>query len=112
MATSKPVTVTFGEQQPSVDRRLASGGYESASDIVRAGLRALDREDALRDEMMREKIRTSLADPRPDLPADDVFERLRAHYHDQVGPREGRAAGRPCPGHSHSWLRTTGNHRF
>jgi antitoxin ParD1/3/4 len=91
--TSKPVPVpvTFGEQQSSVDRRLASGEYESASDIVRAGLRALDREDALRDEGMRQKIVSSLADPRPDVAAEDVFERLRAHHGEQV------AAGRRKP---------------
>lgn len=87
---SKPVTVTFGEQQSSVDRRLASGEYESASDVVRAGIRALDREDALRDEAMREKIRSSLADPRPDIPAEDVFERLRAHHRDQVASGRGK----------------------
>jgi antitoxin ParD1/3/4 len=90
MRTSKPITVTLGKQQPSVDRRLASGDYDSASEVVRAGLRALDREDAVIDQVMREKIRASLADPRADVAAEDVFERLRAHHREQVavGPRD------------------------
>ena len=90
MRTSKPITVTLGKQQPSVDRRIASGDYESASEVIRAGLRALDREEAVVDQMMREKIRASLADPRPDVPAKDVFARLRAHHREQTkGKRRG-----------------------
>lgn len=84
MSSGKPITVTLGESQPSVDRRLASGDYESASEVIRAGLRALDREDAVRDEAMREKIRTSLADPRADIAAEDVFERLWTHHQEQM----------------------------
>jgi antitoxin ParD1/3/4 len=84
MRKSKPLTVTLGEQQRSIDRRLESGLYESASEIIRAALRALDREEAMIDEIMRQKIRASLADPRPDIPAEDVFARLRAHHQDQL----------------------------
>jgi antitoxin ParD1/3/4 len=84
MRTSKPITVTLGKQQASVDRRLASGDYDSASEIIRAGLRALDREDALIDQAMREKIRASLADPRADVAAEDVFGRLRVHHRQQL----------------------------
>jgi antitoxin ParD1/3/4 len=84
MRTSKPITVTLGKQQPSVDRRVASGNYDSASEVVRAAIRALDREEALLDQVMREKIEASLADPRPDIPAEEVFARLRAHHDEQV----------------------------
>ena len=83
MRTSKPITVTLGKQQSSVDRRLASGSYDSASEVVRAAIRALDREEAVIDQVMREQIRASLADPRPDVPAEDVFARLRAHHADK-----------------------------
>jgi antitoxin ParD1/3/4 len=84
MRTSKPITVTLGKQQSSVDRRLASGNYDSASEVVRAAIRALDREEAVIDQVMREQIRASLADPRPDIPAEEVFARLRAHRLEQV----------------------------
>ncbi|WP_367210642.1 type II toxin-antitoxin system ParD family antitoxin [Mesorhizobium sp.] len=46
MRTSKPITVTLGRQQSSVDNRLASGAYDSASEVIRAALRALDRRNS------------------------------------------------------------------
>lgn len=79
MRTSKPITVTLGKQQASLDAWLETGDYESASEVLRAGLRALDREKAAFDEMMRQKIRESLEDPRPDVSIDEAFERIRAH---------------------------------
>ncbi|NJL08571.1 MAG: type II toxin-antitoxin system ParD family antitoxin [Methylacidiphilales bacterium] len=84
MRSSKPITVTLGAQQSSLDRRLASGAYSSASEVLRAGLRALDREEAALDEILREKVRASLADPRPSLPADDVFAGLRQRHAERL----------------------------
>ena len=80
MRTSKPITVTLGRQQASLDARLQSGAYASASEVMRAGLRALDREEAALHEIMRLKIRDAVKDPRPDIPASEVFERLRARH--------------------------------
>lgn len=77
MRSSKPITVTLGTQQARLDARLASGSYASASEVVRAGLRALDREEEALNEIMRRKINAALEDPRPDRPADEVFKRLR-----------------------------------
>lgn len=78
MRTSKPITVTLGKQQSILDERLASGEYESASEVVRAGLRALDRERTALDELIRRKVQEALDDPRPSVPADEAFARLRA----------------------------------
>jgi antitoxin ParD1/3/4 len=83
MRKSKPLTVTLGNQQRSVDRRVESGLYDSASEVIRA----LDREEAAIDEIMRQKIRASLADPRADIPAEDVFARLRAYHEEQLKTR-------------------------
>ncbi len=80
MRTSKPITVTLGKQHAILDASLASGNYESASEVVRAALRALDREEEVLQEIMREKIRESLADPRRDISGEDVFVRLRARH--------------------------------
>lgn len=80
MRSSKPITVTLGKQQALLDDRLQSGDYESASEVIRAGLRALDREEAALNEIMRAKIREAIDDPRPDVPAADVFARLRARH--------------------------------
>ena len=73
MRTSKPISVTLGRQQSSVDARLASGAYESASEVMRAALRALDREEQVITAIMRAKVQEALDDPRPDIPAEDVF---------------------------------------
>lgn len=78
MRNSRPLTVTLGVQQSSVDARLANGEYGSASEVLRAALRALDREDAMLDAVMRAKVAEALADPRPAVPADAVFARLAA----------------------------------
>jgi antitoxin ParD1/3/4 len=80
MRTSKPISVTLGPQQASLERRLRSGEYDSASEVLRHALRALDREEAMLDEVMRERVRASLADPRPSIPAHTVFKRLRARH--------------------------------
>ena len=89
MRTSKPITVTLGQLQSSVDRRLASGGYDSASEVIRAAIRALDREEAVVDQVMREKIRASLADPRSDIPIEEVFAHLRAHHANRTKGNQG-----------------------
>jgi antitoxin ParD1/3/4 len=78
--TSRPITVTLGELQNRVEARVRSGAYASASEVMRAAVRALDREDAALTEWMRRKVDEAFADPRPDIPADDVFKRLRAHH--------------------------------
>ncbi|KKZ87492.1 CopG family transcriptional regulator [Rhizobium phaseoli] len=80
MRSSKPITVTLGSQQKSLDARLQSGAYSSASEVIRAALRALDREEDALDEIMRRKIREAIDDPGPDIDADTVFERLE-HLH-------------------------------
>jgi antitoxin ParD1/3/4 len=78
--SSKPITVTLGRLQERVEQRVASGAYESTSEVLRAALRALDREEAMLDEALRHKVRESLDDPRPGVPADQVFARLRAGH--------------------------------
>lgn len=80
MRTSKPITVTLGRQQSSVDARLASGAYDSASEVLRAALRALDREEQFVVDIMRAKVQEALADTRADVPADEVFDRLERKY--------------------------------
>jgi antitoxin ParD1/3/4 len=80
MRTSKPISVTLGRQHSSLERRLKSGLYDNASEVLRHALRALDREEAMLDEMLREKVKASMADGRPSVPAGDVFKRLRAHH--------------------------------
>jgi antitoxin ParD1/3/4 len=78
--TSRPMTVTLGDLQEGVDARVASGRYASASEVLRAALRALDREENAFDSWLRRQIEESLADPRPSIPAEEVFKELREHH--------------------------------
>ena len=81
---SRSITLTLGKQQSIIDARLESGEYESASEVVRAALRALDREKEILDDAMRAKLREAMDDPRPNIPAAQVFAQLRAFHEDQV----------------------------
>jgi antitoxin ParD1/3/4 len=78
MRTSKPISITLGPMQASLEKRLKSGDYDNASEILRSALRALDREEAAIEDHLRTKVAASLADPRKSVPASDVFKRLRA----------------------------------
>jgi antitoxin ParD1/3/4 len=80
MRTSKPISVTLGPQQASLEARLKSGEYASASEVIRTALRALDRQDAALDEYLRAKVQASIKDRRPSVPAADVFKRLRSRH--------------------------------
>ena len=91
MRTSRPVTVTLGEMQERVDARVQSGAYASVSEVVRAGLRALDREEEAIDAVLRRRVQEALDDPSPSIPADQVFAELRAHHAERVkAARRGR----------------------
>lgn len=77
--TSSPLTVTLPSGQKAfVEERVRAGRFASASEVVREGLRALEREEAHLDEWMREKIRAAREDPRPSIPAEEVLTRLNA----------------------------------
>ncbi len=82
--TSRPITVTLGDLHQHVEERVKSGAYASASEVLRAAVRALDREDAAVADWLRERVKDSLADPRPNIPAREVFKRLRDHHAKRV----------------------------
>jgi antitoxin ParD1/3/4 len=92
-SADKPVSVTLGALAERVEARVRSGEYASVSDVVRAGLEALDREDKMLERLfppidennpewiahVREKVEEAFADPRPPIPAEEAFARLDAH---------------------------------
>ena len=82
--TSRPVTVMLGALQKRVEARVGSGAYASASEVLRAAVRALDREEAAVNAWLRQRVDESLADPRPNVPARTVFKRLRAYHAERV----------------------------
>ncbi len=77
---NKPVTVTLGPLTDMAQSCVASGRYASVSEVVRAGLRALEREEAALDAILKAKVEEALADPLPLIPQADVFAELKAHH--------------------------------
>jgi antitoxin ParD1/3/4 len=90
MSESKAVTVTLEDMLESAEARVRSGAYSSLSEVVQEGLRALDRED----EWLREAVRESLDDPRPSIPAEEVFAELERRYQEDAAKEHGRARRR------------------
>lgn len=76
--TAKAVTVTLGEMAGRAERHLATGRFASMSELVRAGLRALDREEAALDMLLKAKVAEALADDRPSLPLAEAMDRVRS----------------------------------
>ena len=78
--TSRPITVTLGDLHRGVEARVKTGAYASASEVLRAAVRALDREDAAVAEWLRRQVADSLSDRRPSIPASTVFDHLRKRH--------------------------------
>jgi antitoxin ParD1/3/4 len=75
---TKPITVTLGALGEQAQQWVASGRYASMSELVRAGLRALEREERTLDAILKQKVEEALADPRPPIPQEEVFAKLEA----------------------------------
>lgn len=78
--SSRPLTVTLGEMQTRVDARVRSGAYGSASEVLRAAVRALDREEGALDGWLKARIEEAVAKGGKPIPAKEVFKSLRAHH--------------------------------
>ena len=78
--SAKPVTVTLGPLAAMAQERVGAGRYASLSEVVRAGLRALEREEQALDAMLKARVAAALADPAPSLEQTDVFAQLREHH--------------------------------
>ena len=81
------------EQAGYIDTLVASGTYASGSEVVRAGLRALQERDAAVEKWLREEVAgvydAMKADPGRALPAAQVFATIRARHADRSRKRPG-----------------------
>ncbi|HUZ62164.1 MAG TPA: type II toxin-antitoxin system ParD family antitoxin [Acetobacteraceae bacterium] len=83
MTTIPKRTVSvLAEQAGYIDRLVAANAYASASEVVRAGLRALQERDAVVERWLREDVAAvhdaMMADPGRGVPAGQVFNVVRA----------------------------------
>ena len=81
----KPVTVTLGPLGALAKQRVAAGDYASVSEVVRAGLRALEREERALDAVLKARVEEALADPAPTRSQGEVFAALAAHHAARTG---------------------------
>jgi antitoxin ParD1/3/4 len=72
------------EQASYIDSLVASGTYASASEVVRAGLRALQERDAAVERWLREKVipvyDAMEADPARGIPTEQVMASIRERH--------------------------------
>ena len=85
MAHAKKRTFSLpAEHVRFIDQQVASGSYASASEVVRAGLRALQERDAAVERWLREEVApaydTMQADPDRARSMEEVFGAIRARH--------------------------------
>jgi antitoxin ParD1/3/4 len=71
-----------------IDEKVSSGSYASASEVVRAGLRALHERDAAVERWLNKDVAEAYdamkADLKRGISAEDVFAELRARSREQL----------------------------
>lgn len=72
------------EHAAYIDKLVATGSFASASEVVRAGLRALQERDEAVERWLREDVAATYdaikADPGLRRPAKAAMEEIRAHH--------------------------------
>ncbi|HEY9348212.1 MAG TPA: type II toxin-antitoxin system ParD family antitoxin [Inquilinus sp.] len=83
-ATEKRTFSLPAEQAAFIDQLVASGAYATSSEVIRAGLRALQERDAAVERWLREDVApaydTWKEDPSRVIPIDEVFDSVRAYH--------------------------------
>ena len=70
--------VDLGDQMRVVEERVKDGSYATPDEVIRAALRVFDQGDAEEDAWLVALAEESLAEPGPDIPADEVFAEIYA----------------------------------
>jgi len=85
MTTIAKRTISLPADQASfIDDKVKAGEYASASEVVRAGLRALKERDQAVEHWLQTEVAQTYdamkADPARGVPVDEAFAQLRAHH--------------------------------
>ena len=82
--THKRTVSLAPENAAFIDAKVQSGGYASGSEVVRAGLRALQERDEAVECWLRGEVAPAYdavkSGQSKTFPAGDVFDELRAHH--------------------------------
>ena len=82
--TEKRTVSLAAENAAFIDAKVKSGGYASVSEVVRAGLRALQERDDAVEQWLRDEVASTYdavkAGHSKTVPVGDVFDELRARY--------------------------------
>lgn len=75
-------TISLPDEHASyIDQKVSSGDYASASEVIRAGLRALQERDRAIEDWLRNQVASTydamLADPSRGIPASSAFDDIR-----------------------------------
>ncbi len=73
----KPEVILRGALAERVIGRVDGEAYETVDQVVEEALAALGQRDDAWNAMVKEKIAEALADPRPGVPMEEAFARLR-----------------------------------
>lgn len=86
--TEKRIFDLAPEQAGYIDKLVGAGAYASASDVIDAGLKALQERDADLDQWLRDEVLPVMeamdADPSRAFPADQVFDEMRTLHAKRV----------------------------
>ena len=84
MSTAEKISITLTpEMNRLIKQRVEAGDFASSSELIREALRLWQRREEEHQQNLAEiraRIQASIDDPRPSVPAEDVFERLRSRH--------------------------------
>jgi antitoxin ParD1/3/4 len=84
MSAAEKISITLTpEMNRLIKKRVDAGEFASSSELIREALRLWQRQDEEHRQRLAEiraRIKAAMDDPRPGIPAKDVFDRLRAHH--------------------------------
>jgi antitoxin ParD1/3/4 len=86
MTTAEKLSITLPADMVSIIKaEVETGRYASTSEVLREAMRMWMRQEEVhleRLQAIRGRLKNSLDDPRPSLPAEEAFARLEAMFQD------------------------------